>query len=445
MPRYTVRSRVLLVCLAAGVLTATGCGDDDPTLSATPPAGSFNAQVANDWYALALDLVKGTPGFSPPVAARAFGYTGVALYEAVRPGMPGFSSLAGQLNGLTSLPAINPGAAYHWPAVANAASATILRRLFPTSSDALKAAIDALESRWNTDAVVAAGSEAATRSAEYGRSVAEAVFVWSQNDGGHEGYLRNFPTDYVPPTGDGLWVPTPPGFQRALQPYWGNNRTFALPAGDACEPEPHPAYAVEPASQFYRDALEVYDTTRTLTDEQREIALFWSDDPGLTFTPPGHSISILKQIIERDGRMLDVAAAAYAKIGIAVADAFVSCWNAKFVYNLLRPVTYIRAQIDPAWEPILTTPPFPEYSSGHSVQSGAAAEVMTALFGAIAFTDRTHEPRLPARSFTSFFAAADEAAISRLYGGIHYRPAIEIGIDQGSCVGSIVNDLRFRN
>jgi membrane-associated phospholipid phosphatase len=183
-----------------------------------------------------------------------------------------------------------------------------------------------------------------------------------------------------------------------------------------------------------------------LTDEQRAIALFWADDPSVTATPPGHSVSIATQVLRAVDGGLDTAAETYAKVGMAVADAFIACWNTKYSYNLVRPVTYIQAFIDADWLPILVTPPFPEYTSGHSAQSGAAAQVLTDLFGRrFAFVDRTHEDRgLPARSFVSFFQAAGEAAISRLYGGIHYRPAIVRGLEQGRCVGQAVSALEFR-
>ena len=192
---------------------------------------------------------------------------------------------------------------------------------------------------------------------------------------------------------------------------------------------------------------------RGLPDGQRvdrgqlEIALFWSDDPGTTATPPGHSASILTQTLRSQNSSLATAAVGYARLGLAVCDAFIECWDSKFRYNLLRPISYIRQYIDQGWgNPLpLTTPPFPEYTSGHSVQSGAAATVLTATFGSIAFTDHTHDARgLPPRSFSSFEAAAQEAAISRLYGGIHYRAAIERGLEQGRRIGAAVVALPLR-
>jgi hypothetical protein len=139
-----------------------------------------------------------------------------------------------------------------------------------------------------------------------------------------------------------------------------------------------------------------------------------------------------------------VIASTLAKLGCAQADAFVSCWSTKFKYNLLRPVTYIKRHIDKAWEPLLITPPFPEYTSGHSCQSGAASTVLTAVFGeSFAFDDATHvDEGLPVRSFPSFTAAAEEAAMSRLYGGIHFRFGNEVGLAQGRAIGAIAAALK---
>ena len=246
--------------------------------------------------------------------------------------------------------------------------------------------------------------------------------------------------------GQGLWVPTPPSFLTALQPFWGGNRCFAIGSGAARAPGDHPPYSEASGSAFRREAREVYDTVNALTSEQAAIARFWSDDPGATATPPGHSVSIATQVLRRERSSLAEAAETYARVGMAVSDAFVSCWFQKYRYNLLRPVTYARAQFDADWLPLLVTPPFPEYPSGHSVQSGAAFQVLTDLFGRqYGFVDRTHdELGFAPRHFRSFLEAADEAAVSRLYGGIHFRAAIENGLAQGRHIGRAVSRLRLR-
>ena len=192
--------------------------------------------------------------------------------------------------------------------------------------------------------------------------------------------------------------------------------------------------------------MEVYTTTKALTDEQKIIARFWSDDAMLSWTPPGHWIAILNQIVAEKGLDLTAHVEALARMGVAMADAFIGCWAAKYQYDLIRPVSYIKKVIDPAWEPFLNTPPFPEYPSGHSTQSAAAASVLTALFGeGYSFTDQSPTPDgVPQRAFAGFWEAANEAAISRLYGGIHFRPAIENGQDQGRCIAAYAIALQTR-
>jgi hypothetical protein len=425
---------------AVGLVAIAANQSESAAAVAWPGASAYDAEVPTAWFDLALGLVRTTPGFSPPVTARAFGYAGVALYEAVVPGITKRGSFAGVLNGLTRTPGPADGA-YHWPTVANSALAAIVRLLFPTTPSGNIAAIDELERRLAAEAQVALPFGIYKRSVSRGTDVARHVFDWSTTDGGDEAFRNNFPV-YTPPSGPGLWVPTPPGLLPALQPYWGSNRPFVPRSGETCSPGPPPSFSESVGSSFYADAHECYRVTSNLTPEQEAIARFWSDDPGQTATPPGHSISILTQVARTLNLTLDRAAEAYAKVGIAIADAFISCWQTKYDYNLLRPVTYIRNVIDPNWTPLLVTPPFPEYTSGHSVQTAAAAHVLTSLFGQFSFTDHTHDARgLPPRSFSSFAAAAEEAAVSRLYGGIHFRAAIERGLEQGVCVGDQVTAL----
>ncbi len=419
-----------------------------PAMAEGLPVSTLSSDVARDWFALQLPLVRRTWGFSPPVAARAFGYLGVTLYESVVPGMPDYQSLSNQLNELSELPQPETGSSYHWGVVANSALATMTRSLYPTAHEANRAAIDALYQTYAARFQNEVDAATFARSVEYGQRVAAAVFEWSTTDGGHEGYKRNFPANYQPPTGAGMWEPTPRAkgeAQPAMQPTWGDNRPFVLASGIECAPPPPPPYSEEPDSAFYAEALEVYTVTSELTAEQREIARFWADDPFRTATPAGHSISILTQVLAEQNATLDIAAEAYARMGIGLSDAFISCWSAKYQYNLVRPITYIRRVIDSEWTSPLVTPPFPEYPSGHSVESSAAAAILTGLFGEdYAFTDHTHDEwGLPARSFGSFEAFAQEAALSRIYGGIHYRAAVENGLAQGACIAAKVEQIEF--
>jgi hypothetical protein len=416
---------------AAGGLPITGL--------ATEAAGAetYDAEVPIAWFRLSFDLTQDEFLF-PPSAARAYAYAGVTLWEAVATGVYGGQSLAGQLNGLADVPA--PRQELHWPTVANTALAGIMRRFY-TSPSSLRA-IRELEHAFNEQYRGEIPGALFGRSVAHGQRVAVAVWQWSRSDG----YEEFHDCAYTPPTGAGLWSPTPPGFEAPVEPCWGDLRPFALIGPGMCEAPAHPAYSEDPTSEFYQQAFEVYETVNDLTEEQRTIALFWADLAGESPTPAGHSLSITTQALEQLDASLDLAAEAFARVGVGESDAFIGCWATKYHYNLLRPVTFINALIDPDWESVLDTPPFPAYTSGHSNDVGAASTIMTALFGdGFVITDHTNDDRgFAPRSFGSFFEAAEESAISRLYGGIHYRFDIEQGVEQGRCVGRAVNALTFR-
>ena len=401
-------------------------------------ASQFDAEVPIAWFELAYALVR-EESLSPPVASRTFGYLGVALYEALVPGLPGYQSLAGQLNDLQPLP--KPvDRAYHWPTVANSALAATMEKLLNVESSSTQ--IHALEEQFTREFKPGLPPGVYKRSVERGKTISQAIIQWAASDG----YQIYKDCPYLPPSGAGLWVPTPPGFGPPLLPCWGQLRPFVLNNSGECSPGAPLTYSEDPESEFYQEAWEVYNVVKHLSPEQLAIAQFWADSPGQTGTPPGHSISILSQILIQKSSSLETAAEAYARVGIALADSFISCWQIKYQYNLLRPITYIHNVIgDSDWSTPIVTPPFPEYPSGHSVQSAAVAQVLTDMFGEVAFTDNTHASLGYApRTFMSFFAFAEEAAISRLYGGIHYRTAIERGLEQGRCIGQRVNALEFK-
>jgi hypothetical protein len=376
---------------------------------------------------------------------------GVALYEAIVHGNDHYQSLVGQLNELSSLPSIEEGKIYHWATVANGALARITRAFYPYATAENLQAIDELKDTYLAACIDQHSFEVCSRSTDYGTAIADAIFAWSATDGGHEGYTRNFPLDYVLPQGPGLWIPTrrldgsaPLG---ALLPWYGNNRPFVLTREEvdgACDPGPPMEYSEDPESGFYKMAREVYDAVNQTDDEKRAIAFYWADAARVTSTPPGHTISILTQVLEQRDVSLWEAAHIYAKVTMAVAEAFTAAWHAKYKYNLIRPITYINNLIDHDWRTIIETPPFPEYTSTHSVQAGAGFQVMAELLGDNPFTDATHFPRLPKRDFASFTEAANQAGISRLYGGIHYKNSIDNGLLQGRTIARTINRLRFQ-
>ncbi|MDB5241126.1 MAG: phosphoesterase [Spirosoma sp.] len=436
---------VLLILLS--LLEACRQQPDDmvqPVTSNGKTADQYSADVATQWSALQLKLAQTTAGNTPPVVSRALGYAGLTLYEAIVPGLPTHRSLAGQLNGLTALPTPQANQEYNWSLSANAAEATIVRGLWANTSDANKKTIDSLETALLTNVGKGLSVDVVTRSVNFGKSIGDAVFAYSKTDGGHEAYTRNFPASYVVPTGAGLWLPTSTQLTPML-PTWGQNRSFvtANATTDAQEPITYSALTNSP---FFGQAMEVYTTGKNLTADQKEIALFWADDAGKTFTPPGHGVSIATQLLQKEKATLAQAAEILAKIGMATTDAFIACWRCKYRFNVIRPVSFINQAIDPLWQPLLATPPFPEHTSGHSSGSGAAALILEDHFGPnYSFTDHSHDTRgFIARSFKSFREYSEEAALSRLYGGIHYRHANEQGLINGRRIAQNVLALGWK-
>ena len=437
--RFGLRAAFLISIFAA---MAAG------TASAAAPTAKDPADDLHSWYVHVLELVRHTATYSPPVASRSFAYLGVTAWEATASGDEKLKSLAGQLNGLTALPKRESGKAYDETVVMNAALEEAVKNFFSNTGPTGQRAYAAVAKRLDEEATAGKTADIVDASKAYGKAIADHILAWSSTDGSAMIENMGFPLEYKLTPGPAHWVPTSAVRQQQmpLLPGWGNNRTFAMPDGAAC-PLPGPAeYSEDKGSAFYKEADEVYQTTTKLTDEQKIIARFWSDDPMLTPTPAGHWVSIILQIMERDRLSVDKSAEALARTGVAVADGFIGCWNEKFKHDLLRPVTYIKRVIDPKWEPMLITPPFPEYPSGHSSESGAAAEALTFVFGdKFAFDDATHEREgLKPRHFDSFWSAAEEAGVSRLYGGIHFRAAIDQGLEQGRCIGKHASALEMR-
>jgi hypothetical protein len=428
------RRHMLALPLALAVRPAWAAGRAD-----------VSREVLLTWHKLILELVRHTATYMPPVAARGFAYIGITAHEALASGNPALKSLAGQVTDLTPLPARDTGT-FDEPCVLHAALETAVHGLFANTGPTGQRAMAKMGEIMGNTASEGVAQDVVDRSVAHGQAIAAHILAWAGGDGGAVIENMGFPQDYTPGVRPQDWVPTSAiRMQQApLLPGWGANRPLAVHDMAALDAPPHPEYSEDPASAFYGFAKEVAETGKALTDEQKLIARFWSDDAMLTPTPAGHWISIVLQIADRDALPAETIAATLAKLGVAQADAFISCWSTKFKYNLLRPVTYIKRHIDKAWEPLLITPPFPEYTSGHSCQSGAASTVLTAIFGeGFAFDDATHEDEgLPVRSFPSFAAAAEEAAVSRLYGGIHFRFGNENGLAQGRAVGAFAAALR---
>jgi hypothetical protein len=387
--------------------------------------------------------------FSPPVASRIFAYPNIAAYEIVSQSNPKYKSLAGQLNGLTPIPKMDTVSGINPNLSALIAHMTLSKQLI-FSNDKFEVLEDSLYQNWQTT-----NADQFEVSKTYGISIAAHIKEWMNKDNYNQS--RTMPKFTVDTDDTARWQPTPPAYIEAIEPHWNKIRPFYLDSAAQFKPVPPPPFSLEKNSDFYKELVEVYDISNEITangddSEEVQIAKFWDCNPYVSvsrghlmfatkkITPGAHWIGITKIASRKTNSTFDDTVFAYTKTSLAIADAFISCWDEKYRSNLIRPETLINIHIDDSWQPILQTPPFPEYTSGHSVVSGAAGIVLTDIFGDnFTFEDDTEVPYgLPIRGFTSFNQAADEAAISRMYGGIHYRAAVEVGISQGRNVGNLM-------
>jgi hypothetical protein len=383
--------------------------------------------------------------FSPPVAARIYAYMSIAGYEAAIHQDAKYVSLAGQLNGLEAFPQPEAGQEYCYPLASVQAMLKVGRSLVFSE--------DKLDNFYNTIMLefkdTGMPDDVFDRSVAFGTKVADHVMAWSSKDNYKQS--RSFPK-YSILDDPATWKPTPPAYMDAIEPHWNKMRTFAIDSAGQFKPSGPTAFSTEKESQFYKEALEVHEVGVNLTEEQREIASFWDCNPFVMnvkghvmfatkkISPGGHWMNITHVVCVMKNADVVQSAEAYARVAVSLADGFISCWDEKYKSRLIRPETYINQYIDENWVPLLQTPPFPEYTSGHSVISSSAAIALTNLFGDnVAFTDSTEvEFGLAVRNFKSFEEASQEAAVSRMYGGIHYKPACDNGIIQGKALGSYI-------
>ncbi len=390
--------------------------------------------------------------FSPPVASRIYAYPSIAAYEVMRQEYPEYKSLAGQLNGLNSVPKPDDKTVYCYPLATVHAFLTVGQTMIFSEQDIKDFTAD-IHQQYKDAGVP---KRVFNNSIQYGEQVAKHILVWADKDGYKE--TRTDPKFEVMDE-VARWKPTPPAYMEGIEPHWREIRPFVLDSAQQFVPPPPTAFDLKKSSPFYKEVLEVYDVGVNLTKEQKEIAAFWDCNPYVQhqtghvmfatkkITPGGHWMGIAAIATKSTEADMMESAATYAFTAITLADAFISCWDEKYRSNLIRPETVINEHIDEDWAPLLQTPPFPEYTSGHSVISTAAAIMLTHLHGEnFAYEDYVEvEYGLPSRSYPSFKKASKEAAISRLYGGIHYMPAISYGVDQGEQVGNyIVEQLKVK-
>lgn len=428
-------SLVIIICF----LCSCSSNEDYKFLINDPE--TYNAVVKNLSDVVVYDI------FSPPVASRVYLYPNIAAYQILQKEMPEkYFSLEGQISGLEEIPSPeNYGKNINYKLAAIHAFIEVGKELI-FSEDKVINFQDKLYEKFKKNGLPRKEFNA---SVKYGNLVSEHIMQWASKDMYNQ--TRTYPK-YTILQGDEFWKPTPPDYMDGIEPHWNKIRTLVLESADQFPANPPKAFDMTPGSPFHKELMEVYDITNKLDDEQLAIASFWDCNPYVThhrghamfatkkITPGGHWIGITAIATRVASSTFDEAVNAYTNVSIALFDAFISCWDEKWKTIVVRPETLINKYIDEEWLPALQTPPFPEYTSGHSVISRAAALALTDIYGDdFKFNDTSEvEYGLPARKFNSFIHASDEAAISRLYGGIHYMMAIEQGVSQGQKVGNYV-------
>ncbi len=432
---------VLLACLAF----LTACQDEPKE-----EVGDINSRILIECNKN-LTNAQVERHFTPPVAARNYAYPNIAAYTALEPFHTDYINLSGQLNEMDIRIVPDSTLIYNLELVAfNAFTAVSLKLVYNDTlvSNYRAAKLDEIKS--NLDPVVFKNSM------EYSSQVAEAILEWADSDMYKE--TRNF-GEFAPADPDGFWQPTSPDYMPAIEPHWSEIRPFVLDSANQFEPERPTAYDVSQESAFYNETLEVLETVNNADSIKTSIAQFWDCNPNIShhhghmmyflqkISPGGHWVHIALQSLDAEDMSLMQGAMVMAGVSLTLHDAFIACWTEKYKSNYIRPETVIKEYIDKDWEPILQTPAFPEYPSGHSVASASAATFLSSIVGQdYHFIDSTEVPYgLPSREFNSFREASNEAAISRLYGGIHFMPAIDNGITMGNQVGELIlNNITFK-
>ena len=382
--------------------------------------------------------------FTPPVASRIYAYASIAAYEAARHAQKGSKSVMSQLKNFDTPPSVKDNENYDFTLAAVTAFCETARKVIFAKPEmqAFQEELTKKISERNEDDVN-------QRSIAFGLAIAEIAGkrIAADNYKETRGMER-----FEVQTGKGIWVPTLPDYADAVEPHWSKMKTLVLDSCSQCKPVPPAPYSEDKNSPFWKELLEVYDMGTKITDEHDNITTFWDDNPFVSrhkghlmfqdkkMTPGGHWMAIAQLMCKQQKTDFFNTAKTYALTAIALHEGFISCWDEKYRSARVRPETVIKDKIEKDWKPYLVTPPFPSYTSGHSTISAAAAEVLTALFGDnVAYTDTTEkEYGLPIRSFKSFRQAAEEASISRVYGGIHFRSECEAGTAQGKKVGAMV-------
>ena len=452
---YFMKKINYAMLIVMALMTALSCNnlDEQPqNIYQTHKTTNYTGDLAHQWMQISYEMIKENHLYGPH-AARAYGYLGLTLWESVYLGIPNARSLAGQINDYPLAPSFDELQIYDWGVVLSTAMRTVLPVVIDNISAAQRSTISLLAEQQETNMLDNGISrDVFDASTALGEAIAARIVTRARNDG--RDIIRNI-VPQLPVRDD-----THPWYwdhntysQIPVEPMWGTLRTFVVAQSMVCEPEPPYDYSTALSSPFFKDAKEIYEAPKS--EPNKRLAYHFDNGPGRTCSAACHWISITEQFLKKDDRNLAVSAKAYCLVGLAAADAFSTIWYSKYKYNLLRPATYIKEQLNPAWEPLLSTPPYPDYLSSAATIGGAVPVVLVSVVEDRTFVDRTHVGSplytpdggpflLPERQFQSITQCGEEQAESRIVGGVHFRKACTEGLKSGRCVGkAILDHLNF--
>ncbi len=433
--------KIKVLIFASIICTILSCKKDGK-IDVSPE--DYHASVQNVSQIMLHDI------FSPPVASRIYVYPNIASYEVIAQNSKTYNSLQNQIQHLDSIPKLDSKSGVNQKVAALVAHMEVSKALV-FSENSIENFRDSLYKKWSDC------NEAEFEiSKEYGLKVAERIKKWMAKDNYKQ--TRTFPKYTVRASEKGRWQPTPPAYMDGVEPHWNKIRTIVLDSSAQFKPATALPFSLEKGSAFFKEVQQVHAISLEMAKKgdscsEVQIAQFWDCNPYATVTqghmmfakkkisPGGHWMAITKIACEKSKFDFEKTVFAYTKTSIGLFESFISCWDEKYRSNVVRPETIINQNIDENWKPLLQTPPFPEYPSGHSVASTCSAVILTDIFGAnFEYTDNSElQFGLPSRKYKSFHEAAKEASESRFYGGIHYKSAIVNGIIQGQLIGDYVN------
>lgn len=397
-------------------------------------------KVNFDWLEMDLKLTKNCVGFSAPVAARSLNYVSIGMYEVaiLQPKSP--KSLSDKLVDFHRITWGENENSIDLTLASNEINHLLTLHFYANMPVESRKEVELLYTESKKKLSIGKKGKIIKNSQAYAKLLANEIIEWAEKDGGSKAYSRNFPTSFEPAVCDSCWEKTPLPFQAALLPYWGENRKNVLNSGETVKDIVYIPFSTDPKSEFYRQNDTINNFYKTISKQQQIIAEYWDDTPGYSGSPVGHLFQIALDLSKSQNIDLETSNRLFALLGIAINDAVIVTWKLKYTYNLIRPITYIQNHINGYFNPILNTPPFPEFPSGHSFQAGAGVAVLIDIFSdSLAFSDFTNAKRTDikgtARNYKNLSQMANEMSISRFYGGIHYLNTLNESLKHGRLIG----------